>query len=676
MTELVLKGVGQRKLRSALTAIAVLLGVAMIAGTYVLTDQIRSGFTDLQRSVYSGVDVEVAPKDAFTSQFSQARPLNESLVAQIEAIPGVRLAEGDLWAAGALVIDGKLKKSAGGGGTIIATASSGPFKPVSNIKGRMPEQSGEVALLRDTADKYGLEPGDRLGIASRHGVAPVTVVGSYEIGSADAGGTDWSRRRSTTSSVGSTVRARSPQSTWPPTKACRPSSSRADQPRVPARLEVRTGEDAADQNAAEINDQIGGFLTPALLTFAGAALLVGAFIIFNTFTITVAERTREFALLRTLGATRRQILGAVALEALVLGLTASLLGMGLGLLFAKGARVAVRGRRPRHPDRRARARAAHDRRRAPGRRRRHSARRARARRGARRASPPIAALQRGDPARRRAAAAGRLDRRRSSALLGVGAARRRPVRVGGPAASRLVVDGASASCSCSSASRSARAGSSGRSPARSAGRSSACSPSPACSRARTRCATPAAPPPPPRRSWSGSGSSCSSRCSRTGSRRRSTQPSTAWSRADLIVRSETIQPIPAARGRPWLSVAGRRRVLRRADRPGRGERQGARARHRHHQRRRPGASAASTGSTGCDGDDSLLARLRGDNALIEEQFAKTHGVGVGDRSGRDAAGRQRAAARARRVPRPADAPGHRSSPRTCSRASPRRATRG
>ena len=80
---------------------------------------------------------------------------------------------------------------------------------------------------------------------------------------------------------------------------------------------MRTGDAAADENAADINEQIGGFLTPALLAFAGAALLVGAFIIFNTFTITVAERTREFALLRTLGATRAQILGAVALEALV-----------------------------------------------------------------------------------------------------------------------------------------------------------------------------------------------------------------------------------------------------------------------------------------------------------------------------------------------------------------------
>ena len=100
--------------------------------------------------------------------------------------------------------------------------------------------------------------------------------------------------------------------------------------------QVRTGDAAAEETAADINDQIGGFLKPALLAFAGAALLVGAFIIFNTFTITVSERTREFAMLRTLGATRRQIVLSVALEALAIGATASLVGLGLGLVFAKG----------------------------------------------------------------------------------------------------------------------------------------------------------------------------------------------------------------------------------------------------------------------------------------------------------------------------------------------------
>lgn len=337
MTALTLRGLTERKLRSVLTAIAVLLGVAMIAGTYVLTDQIRSGFTDLQSSVYSGVDVELSPKDSFSSQFSAARPLDDKLIDKVRALPGVAKAEGDLWASGGLVIDGKLEKSSGGGGTIISTASSEPFSPATNVDGRMPENLGEVAVLHATAAKHHLAPGDRIGIATRRGTVPVTVVGAFDLGSADPGGTDivsvplddiqsWFDREGEVTTIN--VAAADGVSPEQLVERIRPL--------VPKSVEVRTGDTAADETAAEINDQIGGFLTPALLAFAGASLLVGAFIIFNTFTITVAERTREFAMLRTLGATRRQILGAVALEALVIGVTASLLGLGLGLLFAKG----------------------------------------------------------------------------------------------------------------------------------------------------------------------------------------------------------------------------------------------------------------------------------------------------------------------------------------------------
>ena len=336
MIGLTLRGFGQRKLRSALTAIAVLLGVAMIAGTYVLTDQMRSGFTELQRSIYTGVDVQVMPKASFTSQFSAAKPLDDDLIAELRKLPGVAKVEGELWAPGGLVIDGKLKRSTGGGGTIISTASSEPFSPATNVEGRMPESSGEVAVLRDTAQKHDLAPGERIGIATRGGIVPVTVVGAYDLGSANAGGTDvvsapladiqrWFDRPGEVTSINVAAdKGMSPSDLAGRIRAALPHS-----------LQVRTGEAAAEETAADINEQIGGFLTPALLAFAGAALLVGAFIIFNTFTITVAERTREFALLRTLGATREQILTAVAIEALVIGLTASALGLVLGLAFAK-----------------------------------------------------------------------------------------------------------------------------------------------------------------------------------------------------------------------------------------------------------------------------------------------------------------------------------------------------
>ena len=141
MIALTLRGLADRKLRSALTAIAVLLGVAMIAGTYVLTDQIRSGFTELERSIYAGVDVQVLPEQSFTSQANAAKTVREDLVAEVGNVPGVAKAEGELWSAGGLVIDGEFKRSAGGGGTIISTSSSEPFNPASNVDGRMPERA-------------------------------------------------------------------------------------------------------------------------------------------------------------------------------------------------------------------------------------------------------------------------------------------------------------------------------------------------------------------------------------------------------------------------------------------------------------------------------------------------------------------------------------------------------
>ena len=337
MTTLALRGMAERKLRSVLTTIAVLLGVAMIAGTYVLTDQIRGGFAELEDSVYAGIDVEIAPEESFSSQFSLARPLDASLVDRVRAVPGVAKAEGTLWSYGGLVVDGELKKATGGGGTIVTAQLSEPFDAASNVDGRLPERSGEIAVASGTADKRGIDIGDRIGIAHRSGVAIVTVVGAYDVGDVDYGGTDvvsariddmqrWFDREGEVTAI-----AVAAEDGVAPEQLVE-----RLEPIVPGDAEVRTGSAAADDNAAEISDQIGSFLTPALLAFAGAALLVGAFVIFNTFTITVAERTREFALLRTLGATRGQILGAVALEALVIGIGASLAGMALGLLFAKG----------------------------------------------------------------------------------------------------------------------------------------------------------------------------------------------------------------------------------------------------------------------------------------------------------------------------------------------------
>ena len=339
MIGLALRGLATRKLRSALTAIAVLLGVAMISGTYVLTDQIRMGFEDLQDSVYAGADAEVKPKELFGhAEFGTERPMDAGLIERVRQVDGVTAVAGQLDAPAGLVIDGKYKDP-GNSGFLVVTATPKPFDPTNNLEGRTPSGPGEIGMLRETAKSNDVELGDRVGIATRIGVQPVTVVGIYDLGGVSSLGDTgivsaplpevqrwFDREGEVTSVVASAREGVSPEELVRRIQAVVPRGE----------VDVISGRDSAEETAEEINSSIGGFLTPALLTFAGAALLVGAFIIFNTFSITVAERTREFALLRTLGATRRQILVAVASEALAIGVIASVLGILLGLLFAGG----------------------------------------------------------------------------------------------------------------------------------------------------------------------------------------------------------------------------------------------------------------------------------------------------------------------------------------------------
>jgi putative ABC transport system permease protein len=336
MIALVLRGLGQRRLRSALTALAILLGVAMIAGTYVQTDQIRTAFEDIEQTANQGTDAVVRPKTEFGSTLSGGRPLPESLVDRVNAVPGVARAAGQLWESGALVVDGERIASDFAPSAVLSTLGE-PFDPTDPVEGRHPTGPGEVGVISKTAAEQGLRVGQRVGLATRTGVKEVTIVGIFEYGDvASVGGAslitatlpqmqEWFDREGEVMSVV----AAADDGVSPETLA-----ARIREVTTPD-LEVKTGAADAQQAADDINKAIGGFLTPMLLALSGAALLVGAFIIFNTFSITVAQRTREFALLRALGSTRRQIVAAVAGEALALGVVASALGLVGGLGFAK-----------------------------------------------------------------------------------------------------------------------------------------------------------------------------------------------------------------------------------------------------------------------------------------------------------------------------------------------------
>jgi len=340
MTRLAFRSLASRPLRTVLTALAILLGVAMITGTYVLTDQIDNGFKDIFQTSFKGTAVQVAPKTSFAATDGSGtvtQSLDDGLLATVAAVPGVARAAGTYQTLGAAIVDGKTV-STGGAPTLLTTDPGAPFDQSRLVAGREVATRNEVAIIKGFADEAGLKPGDTFDVAAPAGLQHVTVVGVFAWGnSGSMGGTiviagrlqDVQRWGGEPGKLSGIAVSADPGVT-PKELAARVKAA------LPAAVSVKTGEQAAADATAETAASINGFLTPMLLAFAGVSVFVGAFIIFNAFSITVAQRRREFAMLRALGASRRQVLGSVVAEALTLGVLASATGIVAGLGVAKG----------------------------------------------------------------------------------------------------------------------------------------------------------------------------------------------------------------------------------------------------------------------------------------------------------------------------------------------------
>ena len=348
MVRLVLRGLATRKLRSALTAIAILLGVTMISGTLVLTDQIDRAFVQIFEAGNQKIDVIVSEKPAFDSPGNEVY-LDARVADRVQAVDGVRTAVPFVQVQGYVVADGTPLNAQGGAPDFVFSTVPEELNPYSPITGRLPERSGEVAVAKEIAQRGKLHVGDRLQLATQAGAKDVTLVGilKYGDGSTSLGGST-----SVLATLGDVQRwwALEGKASSIYVKAQDGVSADELRDRIRAALpqptlKVQTGRQAADELASVLNGLIGRIIRYALLAFAAVAVLVGAFIIYNTFSITVAQRTREFAMLRTIGASRRQILGAVVGEAFAIGLAASLLGIvgGLGLAWALNKTFAAVG---------------------------------------------------------------------------------------------------------------------------------------------------------------------------------------------------------------------------------------------------------------------------------------------------------------------------------------------
>jgi putative ABC transport system permease protein len=338
MLALVLRGFLQRKLRVLLTGIAIALGVALMAGTYVLTDTINRSFAGIFQTANEGHDVVITPRKSLGRQVeAQTSPITEAMLRQVRGTPGVAEAAGSIFTPGTFLdVHGK-RLTTGGAPAFVGSTVPKRFESFTAVRGRFPAGPDEVAIDQATAERSSLEVGQQMIVVGSAPAKRYTIVGILKFGGGQSFGGAGAAilvPQEAQRVVGQ--QGRFNQLDVAARTGVTPGELR-DRVRaeLPSTVEVRTGSEQASKETSDLESNLS-FLRTFLLVFAYVALVVGAFIIFNTFSITVAQRTREFGLLRTLGASRGQIRRSVFYEGLLLGTVGAVLGLLGGIALAPG----------------------------------------------------------------------------------------------------------------------------------------------------------------------------------------------------------------------------------------------------------------------------------------------------------------------------------------------------
>ena len=347
-----MKGLLAHKLRMGMSAFAIVLGVAFVAGTLVFTDTLSSSFTDLFRQTAPDVTVRPAQAPAAASAGftgADSRTVPAEIVDELAALDGVERADGNITDQGTYIIgsDGKVVGSGGGAPGIGGNFNDSPAADGSAIvtitQGVPPNGPGEVVIDEKSAASGGFQLGDTIALVTSGAQPSVTgtLVGTVRFGE-------------TGNLIGATLTlfetAAAQQLYLGGADVFNDVAVTGDG--TLTNLELRDaiaaalppGFEAVDdiEFAAENQNQLQqglSFITTFLLVFAAVALVVGTFLILNTFSIIVAQRTRELALFRALGASRPQVTRSVLLEALVVGLVGSTVGLALGFALAAGLKA-------------------------------------------------------------------------------------------------------------------------------------------------------------------------------------------------------------------------------------------------------------------------------------------------------------------------------------------------
>jgi putative ABC transport system permease protein len=344
MRRVALKGMLGRKLRTILTMLAIVIGVSMVSGTFVLTDTIDRAFTTVFDSSYAETDAVVSGTKLVDWSASGNATVPASLLAKVQSLPDVEEATGSLVDLSgetntARLVDEEGKVIGGAGSSSYGFGLDGDaerFNPFHLVEGTWATGPNDVVIDSETASGQDLAPGDAIRIAGDGPVRTFRIVGTARFGDLTSlGGATFAiftvpTAREVLHKQGfDTIAVAAREGVAP--------EQLVDELQrvVPQNTQVKTGEEQAKADQADTDTAIM-FIKAILLAFGGVALFVGAFVIFNTLSITVAQRTREFATIRSLGGSRRQVLRSVLLESFVMGLCASLIGLAAGLGLAKG----------------------------------------------------------------------------------------------------------------------------------------------------------------------------------------------------------------------------------------------------------------------------------------------------------------------------------------------------
>jgi putative ABC transport system permease protein len=346
MPKVTINGLLAHKLRLALTALAIVLGVTFISGTFILTDTLNNTFSVLFGDIYQKIDFQVRGVAQLGSGANALRnPMPQSLLAKVRRVPGVEAAGGEVEGYAQFVAhDGKAIATGGAPTLGVNYEPDAQLSDLHLIAGGPPRTPDDVVMDAGTAQQYGFTVGQRVRILLAGPSQTFTITGIAQFGSADnlAGATLAAFTLPTAQAVAQQPGQLDDINVVAAPGASKPAVQRDIARILPRGVEVVTGQTVQEESTDAITQGLSFFST-SLLVFAFISLFVGGFTIFNTFSIIVGQRTRELALLRIVGASRRQVFVSVLAEAAIVGLVSSLLGLGLGVLAARGLTALLRG---------------------------------------------------------------------------------------------------------------------------------------------------------------------------------------------------------------------------------------------------------------------------------------------------------------------------------------------